>query len=165
MSERGEAERDPGSLPTLVIDGACATVRLNRPALHNRIEPEDLVELGRLLDQVDADPAVRVPGADRHRPVVQQRLQHRQAGRRFQRWRLRAAHRQAGALPLPTICKLNGGVYGGSTDLALACDFRIGNRGHADVPCRPHGSACTTMPAACNATSPGSAWERPSGCS
>jgi enoyl-CoA hydratase/carnithine racemase len=29
-------------------------------------------------------------------------------------------------LPVPTICRLNGGVYGGSTDLALACDFRIG---------------------------------------
>ena len=29
-------------------------------------------------------------------------------------------------LALPTICRLNGGVYGGSTDLALACDFRIG---------------------------------------
>ncbi len=28
--------------------------------------------------------------------------------------------------PMPTICRLNGGVYGGSTDLALACDFRIG---------------------------------------
>ena len=29
-------------------------------------------------------------------------------------------------LAIPTICRLNGGVYGGSTDLALACDFRIG---------------------------------------
>ena len=29
-------------------------------------------------------------------------------------------------LAMPTICRLNGGVYGGSTDLALACDFRIG---------------------------------------
>jgi enoyl-CoA hydratase/carnithine racemase len=29
-------------------------------------------------------------------------------------------------LAKPTICRLNGGVYGGSTDLALACDFRIG---------------------------------------
>src|SRR5690606_8869856 len=26
-----------------------------------------------------------------------------------------------------TIAVLNGGVYGGGTDLALACDFRIGN--------------------------------------
>jgi enoyl-CoA hydratase len=29
-------------------------------------------------------------------------------------------------LGVPTICRLNGGVYGGATDLALACDFRIG---------------------------------------
>ena len=27
---------------------------------------------------------------------------------------------------MPVICRLNGGVYGGSTDLALCCDFRIG---------------------------------------
>ncbi len=45
----------PGSLPTLVSDGVCATIRLNRPALHNRIEPEDLAELARLLAQADAD--------------------------------------------------------------------------------------------------------------
>ena len=32
-------------------------------------------------------------------------------------------------LPQPTIARLNGGVYGGATDLALACDFRIGVRG------------------------------------
>jgi enoyl-CoA hydratase/carnithine racemase len=30
------------------------------------------------------------------------------------------------ALPLPTIARLNGGVYGGAIDLALACDFRLG---------------------------------------
>jgi enoyl-CoA hydratase/carnithine racemase len=29
-------------------------------------------------------------------------------------------------LRVPTICRLNGGVYGGATDLALCCDFRIG---------------------------------------
>jgi enoyl-CoA hydratase/carnithine racemase len=33
------------------------------------------------------------------------------------------------ALPMPTIARLNGGVYGGATDLALACDFRIGVHG------------------------------------
>jgi len=30
------------------------------------------------------------------------------------------------ALRVPTIAALNGSVYGGATDLALACDFRIG---------------------------------------
>jgi enoyl-CoA hydratase/carnithine racemase len=29
-------------------------------------------------------------------------------------------------LLIPTIARLHGGVYGGSTDLALACDFRVG---------------------------------------
>src|SRR5260370_9749091 len=29
-------------------------------------------------------------------------------------------------LAIPTICRINGGVYGGAPDLALACDFRIG---------------------------------------
>jgi enoyl-CoA hydratase len=32
-------------------------------------------------------------------------------------------------LRLPTICALNGSVYGGATDLALACDFRLGVEG------------------------------------
>ena len=33
------------------------------------------------------------------------------------------------AMRMPTLCALNGGVYGGATDLALACDFRLGVRG------------------------------------
>ncbi len=129
MSERGEAERDPGSLPTLVIDGACATVRLNRPALHNRIEPEDLVELGRLLDQVDADPAVRVlvltgTGRSFSSGYNIGRLGGGSSDGGFERLTDKLER-----FRLPTICKLNGGVYGGSTDLALACDFRIGIEG------------------------------------
>src|SRR6201999_470913 len=30
------------------------------------------------------------------------------------------------AMRMPTLCALNGGVYGGATDMALACDFRLG---------------------------------------
>ena len=33
------------------------------------------------------------------------------------------------SLDIPTLCALNGSAYGGGTDLALACDFRIGVRG------------------------------------
>jgi enoyl-CoA hydratase len=129
MSERGQGERDPGSLPTLVFDGVCATIRLNRPALHNRIEPEDLAELGRLLDHADSNPALRV-------------LVVTGSGRSFSSGynigKIGAGPSDGGfaqltdrleRFRLPTICALNGGVYGGSTDLALACDFRIGING------------------------------------
>ncbi len=33
------------------------------------------------------------------------------------------------AMRMPTLCALNGSVYGGATDLALACDFRLGVKG------------------------------------
>ena len=36
---------------------------------------------------------------------------------------------QLEGLRVPTIAALNGSVYGGATDLALACDFRIGVEG------------------------------------
>ncbi len=120
--------------PQLEISGPRATIRLNRPKHMNRLQAEDLVELVRLFDRVEADPAVRV-------------LVLTGTGRAFSAgYDLNSVAARAGAgsdepssgsvfegvanrledLRVPTICRLNGGVYGGSTDLALACDFRIG---------------------------------------
>ncbi len=120
-------------VPTLAQAGAVATIRLNRPSVHNRMEPEDLQELNRLLSAAEADPALRV-------------LVLTGTGRSFSSGfnigKLDGAKGDDGGdgsfertadrmerFPLPTICALNGGVYGGSTDLALACDFRIGVEG------------------------------------
>ena len=36
---------------------------------------------------------------------------------------------QLAALPLPTVARINGSVYGGGAELALCCDVRIGTRG------------------------------------
>ncbi|BAM92651.1 enoyl-CoA hydratase [Bradyrhizobium oligotrophicum S58] len=124
---------DTPSTPLLTIEGTRATIRLNRPRHLNRLQPEDLGALMALFDRVEADAALRVlvltgtgrafsagfdlgaigaaPGADTAAAAspafedVVDRLED---------------------LALPTICRINGGVYGGSTDLALACDFRIG---------------------------------------
>ncbi len=116
--------------PTLVVDGVRATIQLNRPAVHNRLEPHDLQELHIILDRIEADPALRVV-------VLTATGKSFSAG--FNIGKLNGGDGDSGGdasfervcdqlerLRLPTICALNGGVYGGSTDLALACDFRIG---------------------------------------
>ncbi len=124
---------DSGGIPTLTIEGVIATIRLNRPAVHNRIEPADLIALHGLLDRIEAEPALRVViltatgksfSSGFHIGALGTgETQEEDAFAKF-------ADRLE-RLRLPTICALNGGVYGGSTDLALACDFRIGVTGMA----------------------------------
>ena len=125
---------DSASTPVLEIDGARATVRLNRPKHLNRLQPEDLEALLKLFDRLEADTAVRVmvltgtgrafsAGYDLNSVAERATSSNEQnsAGSAFE-----VIVNRLEDLALPTICRLNGGVYGGSTDLALACDFRIG---------------------------------------
>src|ERR1700709_1118494 len=55
MSDAAEA-----STPVLILDGARATIRLNRPNHLNRLQPDDLEALLKLFDRLEADPAIRV---------------------------------------------------------------------------------------------------------
>jgi len=128
------SDLEGASAPLLDISGPRATIRLNRPKHHNRLEADDLGVLLKLFDQVEADPALRVlvltgtgrafsagydlnSVADRATSATAQPS----AGSAFE-----AVVDRLEDLGVPTICRLNGGVYGGATDLALACDFRIG---------------------------------------
>src|SRR6266481_6752148 len=130
MSDVAEA----ATPPVLDIAGARATVRLNRPKHLNRLQADDLDALLKLFDRIEADPAIRVlvltgtgrafsagydlnSVADRAASAKEQQS----AGSAFE-----VVVNRLEDLGVPTICRLNGGVYGGSTDLALACDFRIG---------------------------------------
>src|SRR3979409_379577 len=125
---------EPGSAPVLEISGARATIRLNRPKHLNRPQSQDLGDLLKLFDRIEADPAIRVmvlTGTGRAFSAgfdlgsIAERAagtpEPRNTGSSFEAW----ANRLEDLAP-PTICRLNGGVYGCSTDLALACDFRIG---------------------------------------
>lgn len=125
---------DTATPPILTIDGPRATIRLNRPKHLNRLQPADLDALLALFDQVEADAAVRVlvltgtgrafsAGFDLGAVAERATSETAQpsAGSSFE-----VVANRLEDLALPTICRLNGGVYGGSTDLALACDFRIG---------------------------------------
>jgi enoyl-CoA hydratase len=120
----------------LAIDGPRATITLNDPAKHNRLDPAGLGLLMAAVEKADADPDVRVTvitGAGEKTFCSGYDLGSIPAGGRQQ-----TGHRDSAfegvmdrieAMRMPTLCALNGGVYGGATDLALACDFRLGVKG------------------------------------
>ena len=123
------------STPVLAITHGVATLTLNRPEHRNRLEDADLHALLQAFVQVDADPAVRVlvltaNTQGQPRPVFS-------AGYHIGGFDGAAHDPQLfekipdalAALRPVTVCALNGSVYGGATDLVLACDLRIGLAG------------------------------------
>ncbi|HEV3500528.1 MAG TPA: enoyl-CoA hydratase/isomerase family protein [Bradyrhizobium sp.] len=128
-SGRGAA----ASAPVLDIDGARATIRLNRPKHLNRLQPDDLDALLNLFDRIESDRAIRVlvlTGTGRAFSAgydlgsIAERAANEQEQTAASAFEIVVNRLED--LAIPTICRLNGGVYGGATDLALACDFRIG---------------------------------------
>jgi len=115
--------------PALHIEGAVATITLRRPRQANRLTPDDVGVLLEHLTTVNAASQVLV-------------LRFMAVGRYFcsvyDVASLGGKNGARGSLyfgdamdvlervrPV-TIAVIQGGVYGGATDLCLACDFRIG---------------------------------------
>jgi enoyl-CoA hydratase len=136
-STASAAKAVEATTPILTVSDGIATIRINRPAVANRLEPADLAALLKYFAQIEADPSVRVlvlTGTGRifssgfHLGDLQDRASGQQEP--SEQRRDNAFGDMVNVLEnlsIPTICKLNGGVYGGATDLALACDFRIGD--------------------------------------
>lgn len=113
--------------PLLEIDGPRATLRLNRPAQHNRIDPDDIAVIHAHLDTVLAAPQVhalviagsgpRTFSSGYTLQAIVERLDERA---------LEGLLDRVERLPVPTIAAIHGGVFGGATDLALCCDLRVG---------------------------------------
>lgn len=124
------------SLPRLSRPSShVALIALNRPAAANRIQPEDLDELTRLLDVCEADDAVHalvLTGTGRHFSAgfdlrvleanVDTAVSARSADSAFEAVADRIENSR-----LVTVAAINGPVLGGATDMALACDFRVGS--------------------------------------
>jgi enoyl-CoA hydratase/carnithine racemase len=124
MSDLSE-DRAPG----LAIDGAVATLTLRRPSQHNRIAPEDSDVIRGYLTQLETTPGLRLlvitgSGSKTFSSGYTLGAIKDQLDSRFEDM---LDHIER--FPLPTLCALNGSVYGGATDLALCCDFRIGVQG------------------------------------
>ena len=115
----------------LQVDGPRATLTLNHPERHNSLDGDDLVEFSHLLDAVASDEGVRVlviTGAGDKSFCSGFALDQITD----QDWKDRPFERAVETLEqiaVPTVCALNGGVYGGGVELALTCDLRVGVEG------------------------------------
>lgn len=107
-----------------------AVVRLCRPEQVNRLEPGDLPVLmahfRQLSEQHAQVRALVLTGTGRHFSAGFDLSSIDSAVQGNASALFAEMVDTLEALPQTTICALNGGVFGGATDLALACDFRLG---------------------------------------
>lgn len=116
------------SIPKLTIHQHVATITLCRPAQANRLEPQDLQAISDHLDTVNAMSEVLVLRFEATGKYFCSGFDINQIGHAptlsFEELVNKVEHARA-----VTIAVIQGGVYGGATDLALACDFRLGAHG------------------------------------
>ena len=121
--------------PLLHIANGVATLTLNRPAQRNRLENTDLSLLLQHFDHINQDMAVQVVvltanTTDQPKPVfcagydIGGFSDANHGSTAFEK----VPEALAQLRPI-TICALNGSVYGGATDLVLACDLRLALEG------------------------------------
>ena len=116
-------------------EGALARLTLNRPDLHNAFDARLIADLTAALEQVGADPAVRVlvlegagasfsAGADLN--WMRGMAAASEAENREDSLRLAKLMRTLDELPKPTIARVHGAAFGGGVGLVACCDIAIG---------------------------------------
>ena len=124
----------PDSVPQLDIDGAVARISLRAPHRHNALSIADIAAFAAHLAQVRALPQLRVVVVSAtgrsfcsgHNLADFEPERARQVPPPVEFERLADGIE---GLAVPTVCALQGSVYAGGIDLALACDFRVGVTG------------------------------------
>lgn len=115
----------------LAVENHIANIVLNNPEKHNSLGEDELLLLQKYLAEIANKPELRVlllTGVGEKTFCAGASLNQLGAGKIngdfFQQ-----TTDQLAALKIPTICAINGNVYGGGVELALSCDFRLGIEG------------------------------------
>ncbi|MEW5710298.1 MAG: enoyl-CoA hydratase-related protein [Pseudomonadota bacterium] len=115
-----------------------ATLRLNRPEVHNAFDDALIAQLGDALHHLEQDPAVRVvvlaaegssfcAGADlqwMRRVAGYTEVQNVEDALKLAR-----LLRRLDALPRPTVARVQGSAFGGGVGLIACCDLAVAARG------------------------------------
>lgn len=115
-------------IPELTIDGAVARITLRRPAQANRLEPDDLAAIAAHIEAVNAMPEVLVLALQAQGRYFCSGYDIGRIGTSRDVPFDEVVNALEDARPV-TLALLQGSVYGGATDFALACDFRLGVKG------------------------------------
>ncbi len=115
------------SAPLLEMDGHLATLTLNRPEQGNRLSDDDLDALISHCATLDDSAArvVHIRALGRHFCAGYDFADLASGGRGE---RFEAAMEALARLRPITLAEVQGGVFGGASDLLLACDFRVGSQ-------------------------------------
>jgi len=128
MSEMNSMRLGDAAMPELVLDGAMATIRFRRPEVANRLSPDDLCVLRQHIETVNRRDEVlvlRFVGEGKYFCSGYDISSLAAADAPSSLFFGETVDLIESARPV-TIAAVSGGVYGGGTDLCLACDFRIG---------------------------------------
>jgi len=129
------SQPEAGAAPGVRVEriAGAALIVIDRPQAQNAISRPTMAELGAALDEVAADPEIRVvalrgqgervfvSGGDLKELASIRTEDEAQA----MAMTMRTLLDRVASLPVPVVAAINGHAYGGGCEVAVACDFRL----------------------------------------